>query len=97
MTIFTESGEGSIERDRAAEADAGFLVAALRSEPDEILEEGIFGRVRGENEDVVVGLAELRGDRELGVGDVGFAEQLFELLGSDRGELDVAGVEFADE
>ena len=97
MTIFTESGEGSCERDGAAEADAGFFVGAFGADAEEVLEEGKFGGIRGENEDVVVGFAELCGDGKLGFGDVAFGEEALEFFGGDGGELEVAGVEFAEE
>lgn len=97
MTISTEGFDGAGERDRAAEADAGFLVGAFGADAEEVLEIGIFGGVGGENEDVVVALAEFGGDGELAFGDVEFGAELLEFLLADRGELDVAGVEFAEE
>lgn len=96
MTIRTESGEGSFKRDRAAEADAGFLVAAFRANPDEVLEEGIFGGVGGENEDVVVAFAELGGDLEFPLGDVGVAQELREFLLTDDGKSAAGGIEFGE-
>lgn len=56
----------------------------------------MFGGVGGENQDVVVGFVELRCDGELAFGDVGVGEELLEFLGADGGELDLAGVEFAE-
>ncbi len=87
----------AFEQDDAAEADAGFLVGFFGLHAAQGLEEHEVGRVVGRDHNVVVGLVQLRGDREVGVVGDRLREQRLELGGADSGQLDVAGVEFAEE
>lgn len=96
MTIRTEGFDGAGERDGAADADASLFVGAFDADAEEVLQEGMFGGVGGEDEDVVVGFVELGGDGEVAFGDAGVCEELLEFLGADGGELQLAGVEFAE-
>ena len=65
-TILTEGMEEPLERNTASDADAGLLVGFLDLDAADRLEEEEVGLVVHEDEDVVVGLAELRGHRVLG-------------------------------
>jgi len=97
MTITTECFDGARKRDSASDADAGFLVTLFDARPEEVLEEGKFCFIGGKYKDVIVGLAELRGDREFGFWNIGIGKQLLQFVFAHRRELDLAGIEFAQE
>lgn len=97
MMIFTDGGEEALEGNGAAEADTGFFVGAFGFNTAERLQKHEVAFVVAEYEYVIVGLVQLRGDGELGFGDVSLGEQRLDLLAGDGSKLDFAGIEFGEQ
>lgn len=97
MTIFMESFQRACERDGAAEADAGFFVGSLLADPEKGLKKNELGIVRGENQNVIVAFAELRGDREFALDDDGLLKQAFDFGSIEASEVDFIASEFSQD